>query len=317
MNEETILESPNNKKPLKDDKKQIKQESTNKKKKVGTAGIAGIAGVAGFSAGIMTPVDVYAENADNTDDEILNEVASETEIPPTDGEEIHEWHEISVATNVNDSMSFNEAFAAARHEVGAGGVFEWHGHAYNTYYSEEWNAMSQEEKDDYLSDVNHTLSHNPNDHEIPNDDNNGEAFGDEVPDPDENDTIEPNQDEELYSVEAEPTDEVEPIDPDTIDELEPTDELGPIDAVDPEVEVDSINVLDSGDEVNPIDEVNSIDELDPMEEIDPIGTNDINDQDFEPEDFLDNENPDIDEFAFDDFEPGVTIDNDMNMDEFV
>lgn len=311
MNEETILESPNNKKPLKDDKKPVKQEGANKKKKPGAAGIAGIAGVAGFAAGIMTPVDVYAENADNTDDEIINEVESETEIPPTGNEEIQEWHEISVATNVNDSMSFNEAFAAARHEVGAGGVFVWHGREYNTYYSEEWNAMSQEEKDDYLSNVNHTLSHNPNDHEIPSDDNNGEALGDEVPDPDENDTIEPYQDEELHSVEVEPTDEVEPIDPDTIDELEPTDELGPIDAMDPEVEVDSINVLDSGDEVD------SIDELDPMEEIDPIGTNDINDPDFEPEDFLDNENPDIDEFAFDDFEPGVTIDNDMNMDEFV
>jgi len=41
------------------------------------------------------------------------------------------------ATSVNDEMSFNEAFAAARAEVGPGGVFEWHGHSYNTYYAEE------------------------------------------------------------------------------------------------------------------------------------------------------------------------------------
>lgn len=37
---------------------------------------------------------------------------------------------VLVATSVNDDMSFNETFAAARHEVGAGGAFEWHGNIY-------------------------------------------------------------------------------------------------------------------------------------------------------------------------------------------
>jgi hypothetical protein len=46
-------------------------------------------------------------------------------------------------------MSFNEAFAAARSEVGAGGVFEWRGQVYGTYYGDEWNAMTDEEKDDF------------------------------------------------------------------------------------------------------------------------------------------------------------------------
>jgi len=56
---------------------------------------------------------------------------------------------IAVATNVDDSMSFNEAFAAARNEVGAGGAFEWRGNVYGTYYAEEWNSMSPEAKADY------------------------------------------------------------------------------------------------------------------------------------------------------------------------
>lgn len=56
---------------------------------------------------------------------------------------------IPVATSVNDEMSFSEAFAAARQEVGAGGVFEWRGHVYGTYYAEEWEAMSQEQKEEY------------------------------------------------------------------------------------------------------------------------------------------------------------------------
>lgn len=57
--------------------------------------------------------------------------------------------DIKLATNVNDDMSFNEAFAAARSEVGAGGVFEWRGQVYGTYYGDEWNAMTDEEKDDF------------------------------------------------------------------------------------------------------------------------------------------------------------------------
>ncbi len=38
---------------------------------------------------------------------------------------------------VNDNMSFAEAFAAARAELGPGGVFEWHGQLYGTFYATE------------------------------------------------------------------------------------------------------------------------------------------------------------------------------------
>lgn len=62
-----------------------------------------------------------------------------------------EWADsnISVALSVNDEMSFNEAFAAARSEVGAGGAFEWRGNVYGTYYAEEWNNMSAAEKSEF------------------------------------------------------------------------------------------------------------------------------------------------------------------------
>ena len=62
-----------------------------------------------------------------------------------------EWADgnISVATGVNDEMSFSEAFAAARSEVGAGGAFEWRGNVYGTYYAEEWNSMSPADKADF------------------------------------------------------------------------------------------------------------------------------------------------------------------------
>lgn len=62
-----------------------------------------------------------------------------------------EWADgnISVASGVNDEMSFSEAFAAARSEVGAGGAFEWRGNVYGTYYAEEWNSISPAEKADF------------------------------------------------------------------------------------------------------------------------------------------------------------------------
>lgn len=50
---------------------------------------------------------------------------------------------------VSDDMSFGEAFAAAREQVGAGGVFEWRGNVYNTYSEEEWGAMSPEDRAEF------------------------------------------------------------------------------------------------------------------------------------------------------------------------
>lgn len=63
---------------------------------------------------------------------------------------------VNVAHGVSDDMSFSEAFAAARAEVGAGGVFTWHGNVYGTYYANEWNSMSNAEKHDYAEAVHHT-----------------------------------------------------------------------------------------------------------------------------------------------------------------
>lgn len=62
-----------------------------------------------------------------------------------------EWvdDQIQVATSVNDDMSFGDAFAAARAEVGAGGCFEWHGNLYGTYTADEWNHMTAEQRDEW------------------------------------------------------------------------------------------------------------------------------------------------------------------------
>ena len=64
---------------------------------------------------------------------------------------------IKVAT-VDDSMSFGEAFAAARSQIGAGGVFKWHGNIFNTYTAEEWKAMSNDDKNLFAERVKPELS---------------------------------------------------------------------------------------------------------------------------------------------------------------
>ena len=60
---------------------------------------------------------------------------------------------LPVAQMHND-LSFGEAFAAARAEVGPGGVFIWHGGIYNTYTADEWNAMTPQQKNDFAHQVN-------------------------------------------------------------------------------------------------------------------------------------------------------------------
>jgi hypothetical protein len=55
--------------------------------------------------------------------------------------------------DVDQSLSFKEAFEAARAEVGPGGVFHWHGGIYNTFSAGEWNSMSAAEKSEFAQQV--------------------------------------------------------------------------------------------------------------------------------------------------------------------
>lgn len=71
----------------------------------------------------IQPEDVTTSEVDTTDINLMQwDPASATKVSEN---------------TVSDSMSFEEAFAAARQETGAGGIFVWHGEAYNTFYEEE------------------------------------------------------------------------------------------------------------------------------------------------------------------------------------
>lgn len=73
-------------------------------------------------------------------------------------------NDLDIATGVNNDMSFQQAFAAARAEVGAGGAFEWRGRVYSTFYENEWNNMSPAARAEFQSHFawNHHGHHDVN-----------------------------------------------------------------------------------------------------------------------------------------------------------
>lgn len=76
--------------------------------------------------------------------------------------EVPDEQDVIVATDegirvaqVDDDLTFSQAFAEARAQVGPGGVFEWHGKVYHTYTSNEWDKMSAQERADFQQKVDY------------------------------------------------------------------------------------------------------------------------------------------------------------------
>lgn len=107
----------------------------------GAAGaVAGAAGTAGVQAAFAgQPADAPAPKADDAQNQAQQAQTEQTNSAP-------------IATN-HDEMTFGQAFAAARDEVGAGGIFKWHGRYYGTYTKDEWQGMSGEEKQAYAQSL--------------------------------------------------------------------------------------------------------------------------------------------------------------------
>lgn len=74
--------------------------------------------------------------------------------------------DIQYASSPRDNMSFNDAFAHARAEVGPHGVFEWRGGVYGTYYREEWNSLPESYREQFSNhDWSHLIEHGVDDFE--------------------------------------------------------------------------------------------------------------------------------------------------------
>ncbi len=88
------------------------------------------------------------------DAEVDEETASEDDAPAAVEHPAYVDETIAVATAVSDDMSFSQAFAAARAEVGTAGAFEWRGNVYSTFTADEWDNMTAQEHAEYGSHFN-------------------------------------------------------------------------------------------------------------------------------------------------------------------
>lgn len=136
--------------PSKKDSKTTKGNSTTEKIAYAAGGF--VAGAASMVAG-----DAMAAQKNNEEVEVIAE-----EQPQVDPAQSPSEHEAIIASDeglrvahVDDSQSFDEAFADARAQVGPGGVFEWHGKVYGTFYNNEWDQMSAEERAEWQSKVDY------------------------------------------------------------------------------------------------------------------------------------------------------------------
>lgn len=90
--------------------------------------------------------------------------SAETEPAETEQEEIQEEKAtIKEAHSVNDDMTFDKAFAAARAEVGPDGYFIWNGKVYGTHRGDdpEWLAMTEEERAEHSRQILAQVHHRP------------------------------------------------------------------------------------------------------------------------------------------------------------
>lgn len=135
--------------PSKKETKPAKGNNTAEKAAYAAGGF--VAGAASMAAG-----DVFA----TTKTEEAEKAPEEQ--PQIDPANSPSEHEAIIASDeglrvaqVDDDKAFAEAFADARAQVGPGGVFEWHGKVYGTFYKDEWDQMSTEERAEWQSKVDY------------------------------------------------------------------------------------------------------------------------------------------------------------------
>lgn len=350
MDEETIVDQ--NKVQNQFDNKEVKKNDKaapkGKKKITTSAKITAAAFAGGMATRLFSPMKVFP-NA--SVEGIFDPNAQTDESEPAPEASTHlVGHNMPVASEVNDSLSFNEAFAAARKETGPGGLFVWHGHTYGTYYKNEWDAMSQEEQDQYWADVQHTSQQIHYEEPVvetesvseldveQNPDMGNEAVLDEEllvesdeeeQELQEDDVVEfvENEEEDSNLVEVEMDDESDvevSVDESEIDELVEVEDEEPIEvSIDGDDEAGAL--VDDVEEIDDIElSVDAEDEF--LDELLPIDENEMMEIDDEvdmPDDLLDTqdedyvtENADIDDSATTSLDPEIGIDNDMDMSEF-
>ncbi len=134
-------------------------------KKVVIGGVAGIALGTGavFAVNKSGLIDPFINNLGLGED--TSDVTEDVEgLEETNGDDVVAEAYVGTTFSVDSelqvadlggNLSFSEAFAEARSQVGPGGVFEWNGSVYGTYYADEWDNMSDEDKVEFGSHISY------------------------------------------------------------------------------------------------------------------------------------------------------------------
>ncbi len=128
------------------------QQKKNEKQQTSMKGWQQVS-IGGVTGILMGAAGMYAADAFGSEQPEQEETNT-----PTTGGTVSEATSHTAANGlriaeVDQNLSFGEAFAAARNEVGTGGVFHWHGNIYNTYTETEWNAMTPSDHAQFAQQV--------------------------------------------------------------------------------------------------------------------------------------------------------------------
>lgn len=100
--------------------------------------------------------------ADDTSGSLSNETSSmEQTSSDSDTQAAEAPGGLRMASQAADGMTFGQAFANARAEIGPGGIFEFEGEIYSTYYEAEWDNLSKDERMEYNQKLNAVLREEP------------------------------------------------------------------------------------------------------------------------------------------------------------
>ena len=146
MNDETIYMGNTQNEDMNESER--KSVSANVWKPITIGGFTGIL----LGAGALMTSNASAANQDS-EQGAQDESATPNDTPVEDllaGMTAEE--ELGIA-DIEGGLSFEDAFATAREQVGPGGIFYWHGAVFSTYTADEWEAMSDDDHERYASQV--------------------------------------------------------------------------------------------------------------------------------------------------------------------
>lgn len=131
------------------------EKKSNRGEKAAFAAGGFAAGLASGAAGSAMAAAPELEEVIAVNDAVVEEQSEILQAAPNPEEVLLATNEGIRVAQVDDEASFAEAFADARSQVGPGGTFEWRGNVYSTFYEEEWDNMSADERAEFQSKVDY------------------------------------------------------------------------------------------------------------------------------------------------------------------